>query len=168
MLWPALQGIWTVMCTAWHVGSSTDKPGDLRALLMQLWPQRYVCAGPLPLLHGRLAAPHTFCHLTQTCGACKWQMLHSTGPRGHKWPFGLSFFQSQRIICLTMATNATRGTPMEPWVAAACLLRSHLPRMNRVYVYVRGVEWVNVCARALACERPCMWTCPGRCLTNSP
>lgn len=51
--------------------------------------------------------------------------------------FGLSFFQSQQIICLTMATNATPGTLMEPWVVAACPLRSHLPCMNSALVCVR-------------------------------
>lgn len=45
---------------------------------------------------------------------------------------------SQSIICLTMAANATPGTPMEPGVVAACLLRSHLPQMNRVCAHTRG------------------------------
>lgn len=59
------------------------------------------------------------------------------------------FFQSQRIICLTMATNATPGTLMDREVVAACLLRSHLPQMNCVCAYVReGFERVaDVCVR---------------------
>lgn len=86
------------------------------------------------------------------------------------------FFQSQRIICLTMATNATPGTLMEPWVVAACLLRSHLPQTNCVFVCVcvcgcerRWVsEWmcVPVClhVQGHACGR----TCSERCLANHP
>lgn len=45
---------------------------------------------------------------------------------------------SQSIICLTMAAKATAGTPVELGVVAACLLRSHLPQLNRVCAYTRG------------------------------
>lgn len=77
--------------------------------------------------------------------------------------FCIVFFQSQSIICLMLATNATPGTLTEPWVVAACLLRSHLPQMNCLCVCM-WEGWVSECVCVFACER----TCPGRCLTNHP
>lgn len=81
----------------------------------------------LPLLHGRLATLHTFCHLTQTWGAHWWQMLYGTGPRGHKWPFGLSFFFfSPRRKELFI----WRRPPMLPWArngaGGRCCLSSEI------------------------------------------
>lgn len=53
--------------------------------------------------------------------------------------FYIVFFQSQSIICLMMATNATPGTSMEPWVVAACLPRSHLSQ-NKSFVCACACE----------------------------
>lgn len=80
------------MFTARLLESSAHKWWDHRAPSPRQSQRRRAHTNPLPLLHGRLALLHTFCHLTQTCGARWWQMLRSTGPRGHEWPFGLSFF----------------------------------------------------------------------------
>lgn len=172
ILWPAIQGAYAIWI--WLIGSSADKAGDPNTLLMQ---QRQWCCkltDPPPLLHGRMAALHTFCHFTKTCGACWWQMLHSTCPRGHKWPFGLSFlffFPSHKELFVW------RWPPMQPqapwwswrllllvfwdhiylrWIVSVCTWEELSELDVCVFVYLH----VNIHDCGCACLR--------RCLTNSP
>lgn len=137
------------MFTAWLLGSSADKR----------WDHRVPVTAPKP------ATPCTYkppAFITRQAGSTAYLLPFDTDmwcslvtDAARHWSqrsqmtFWIVFFfplpPSQRIICLTMATNATPGTPMELEVVAACLLRSHLPQMNCVCVYTRGR--VNACLR---------------------
>ncbi len=151
---PALQVIQPVMNTVWHVGCSADKPGDCRANCGS--DATYIQAHCLYYTAGwlhRIPFAIWHRHVVLASDRCCTVLV----PEVTNDLLDCLFFQSQRIICLTMATDATPGTLMEPWVVAACLLTSHLPQMNRVNVCM----WEGLSERlCLVCElaraRACM------------
>lgn len=100
---------------------------------------------PPPLLHGRVAALHTFCHFTKTCGACWWQMLHSTCPRGHKWPFGLSFLFFFPVTKNYLFDDGHHCNPRHPdGAGGCCCLSSEITfTSDKLCLCVRERSWVS-------------------------
>lgn len=149
MLWPALQVIQSVMCTVRHIG-------HCRKARRMLGVQEAVNTAVTVMLC--IYRPTAFITWQAGCTAYllpfdtdMWCLLVTDAAQywsqRSQMTFCIVFFQSQSIICLMMATNATPGTLMELWIVAACLLRSHLPQMNGSCVCMwEGLsEWMCVC-----------------------
>lgn len=171
------------MCTVQHVGCSAGRLARGSGLLTQLWQWCWVNAGPAAFITWQAdCAAYLLpfdtdmrCLLvTDAAQHCSQRSQMTFGIA-----FFLFFFESQSIICLTIATNATPGIQMQPWVVVSCLLGSHLLQLSCVCVCVcvcmrvclcvcvREHNWLIKCICQCTCMKDNVGSpCSGTCLTN--
>lgn len=138
MKWAATQGAVAVMGTVWHSGPCADKPGDLRAPLVQQQQWCYVSQWPfITRQAGCTAVPFAIWHRHAVLACDRFCTTVVPGVTNDLLDCLFPVFSSHKeLFVWRWPPMQPRATLMNQEVVAACLLRWYLPQIKRVCVCV--------------------------------